>query len=101
MREVHSQIMMVKINLHFLYRRSIDIGLIRKAALILSGTHNFRSFTNLSRLVEQPWQNPVKTVDVHVEQGAGFLSKYSSLYGTQMDYWDLEFKSHSFLYRQV
>ena len=79
------------------------MDVVHEVASILNGVHNFKAFTLSASLVDKPPSFPtVRHVQVSVEPGSGFLSPYLPRpFAGQLEYWNLVFKSQSFLYRQV
>uniref|UniRef100_A0A669R145 tRNA pseudouridine synthase n=1 Tax=Phasianus colchicus TaxID=9054 RepID=A0A669R145_PHACC len=68
------------------------------AAQFLLGTHDFSTFCSLNS--ETPFRSPVKTIlQADIQPSSGFLSHHYEYRGLQ--FWELKFKSRSFLYRQV
>jgi tRNA pseudouridine(38-40) synthase len=90
-----------------LMRQPLDVELVHKAASILRGIHDFKAFTTPSSLLYRSTLNnaypTVRFVDIEVAPSTGFLSNYASASPivNQFDYWDLVFRSRSFLYKQV
>ncbi|XP_055725881.1 tRNA pseudouridine synthase-like 1 [Salvelinus fontinalis] len=69
----------------------------RDAAALLVGTHNFSSFRALNS--ETPFKDPVKTLEkASLELGDAFVHKH---FHRDIQFWELTFKSRSFLYKQV
>lgn len=86
----------------FYNRKPIDMDLVHKAAGILSGRHDYRSFTRPKQLIINP-QPTVRTVNIRIEPGAGFLVDYTppTLFSNRFEYWNFVFEAHSFLNKQV
>ncbi|KAF3689647.1 tRNA pseudouridine synthase-like 1 [Channa argus] len=75
----------------------LDVGAMREAAAMLVGTHDFSSFRAVSS--DLPFKNPVKTLDVvNVLPGKSFPHVH---FHRQIPFWELTFRSRSFLYKQV
>ncbi|KAK2914847.1 hypothetical protein Q8A73_005441 [Channa argus] len=75
----------------------LDVGAMREAAAMLVGTHDFSSFRAVS--TDLPFKNPVKTLDVvNVLPGKSFPHVH---FHRQIPFWELTFRSRSFLYKQV
>ncbi|XP_045561540.1 tRNA pseudouridine synthase-like 1 isoform X2 [Salmo salar] len=75
----------------------LDVGAMRDAAALLVGTHNFSSFRALNS--ETPFKDPVKTLEMaSLELGDAFAHKH---FHRDIQFWELTFKSRSFLYKQV
>ncbi|XP_046881207.1 tRNA pseudouridine synthase-like 1 isoform X2 [Hypomesus transpacificus] len=75
----------------------LNVGAMREAASLLVGTHNFSSFRALNS--ETPFKDPVKTLDlVLLEPGEAFAHRH---FHREIRFWELTFKSRSFLYKQV
>uniref|UniRef100_A0A670YUV6 tRNA pseudouridine synthase n=1 Tax=Pseudonaja textilis TaxID=8673 RepID=A0A670YUV6_PSETE len=65
----------------------------QEAATFLAGTHDFSTFCSASS--EMSARSPIKTLNwVEVRPSQGFLSD-------NLKFWELEFVSRSFLYKQV
>uniref|UniRef100_A0A8C2YAH2 tRNA pseudouridine synthase n=1 Tax=Coturnix japonica TaxID=93934 RepID=A0A8C2YAH2_COTJA len=68
------------------------------AAQFLLGTHDFSTFCSPNS--NAPSRSPVKTiVQADIQPSSGFLSHHYEYRG--LEFWELKFKSRSFLYRQV
>ncbi|XP_064028070.1 tRNA pseudouridine synthase-like 1 isoform X2 [Pogoniulus pusillus] len=77
---------------------SLDVSAMRDAAQLLLGTHDFSTFR--SHNSETPFQSPVRTIlQIDIQPSSGFLSHHYEHRGLQ--FWELKFRSRSFLYRQV
>ncbi|XP_017599557.1 PREDICTED: tRNA pseudouridine synthase-like 1 isoform X2 [Corvus brachyrhynchos] len=74
----------------------LDISALGEAANFLLGTHDFSTFRSLSS--ETPFQCPVRTLlQLEIQPAPGFLSHHNR----GLEFWEVKFKSRSFLYRQV
>lgn len=75
----------------------LDTDAMHEAAALLVGTHDFSSFRAVNS--EMPFKNPVKTMDVvSIKPGSAFAHSH---FHRQIQFWELTFKSRSFLYKQV
>ncbi|XP_026162406.1 tRNA pseudouridine synthase-like 1 isoform X1 [Mastacembelus armatus] len=75
----------------------LDVGAMHKAAALLIGTHDFSSFRAISS--DLPFKNPVKTLDVvDIQPGSSFAQAH---FHRDIPFWELTFRSRSFLYKQV
>lgn len=75
----------------------LDVGAMREAAALLVGTHNFSTYRALNS--ETAFRNPVKTLDeARLEPGSAFALRH---FHRDIQFWELTFKSRSFLYKQV
>lgn len=75
----------------------LNIDAMREASALLLGTHDFSTFRALSS--EAPFKCPVKTLDLaQLEPGESFSQRH---FHRDIQFWELTFKSRSFLYRQV
>ncbi|KAF4107081.1 tRNA pseudouridine synthase-like 1 isoform X2 [Onychostoma macrolepis] len=75
----------------------LNIDAMQEAAALLLGTHDFSTFRALSS--ETPFKNPVKTLEkAQLEPGVSFSQRH---FHRDIQFWELTFKSRSFLYRQV
>ncbi|XP_075629068.1 tRNA pseudouridine synthase-like 1 isoform X2 [Balearica regulorum gibbericeps] len=78
--------------------RCLNVPAMRDAAQFLLGTHDFSTFRSLNS--ETPFQSPVRTIlQVDIRPSSGFLSHHYEHRG--LEFWELKFRSRSFLYRQV
>ncbi|XP_030364141.1 tRNA pseudouridine synthase-like 1 isoform X2 [Strigops habroptila] len=76
----------------------LNVPAMQEAAQFLVGTHDFSTFRSLNS--ETPFQNPVRTIfQVDIQPSSGFLSHHYEHRG--LEFWELKFRSRSFLYRQV
>ncbi|XP_051967084.1 tRNA pseudouridine synthase-like 1 isoform X2 [Xyrauchen texanus] len=77
--------------------RRLNINAMQEAAALLLGTHDFSTFRALNS--ETPFKNPVKTLDLaQLDPGLSFSQRH---FHRDIQFWELTFKSRSFLYRQV
>ncbi|XP_051967083.1 tRNA pseudouridine synthase-like 1 isoform X1 [Xyrauchen texanus] len=75
----------------------LNINAMQEAAALLLGTHDFSTFRALNS--ETPFKNPVKTLDLaQLDPGLSFSQRH---FHRDIQFWELTFKSRSFLYRQV
>ncbi|KAM6434575.1 tRNA pseudouridine synthase-like 1 isoform 2-T2 [Liasis olivaceus] len=75
-----------------------NLAAMQEAATFLLGTHDFSTFRSASS--ETPMKSPVRTLNwVEVRPARGFLSEHSQ--DSNLKFWELEFVSRSFLYKQV
>ncbi|XP_051532417.1 tRNA pseudouridine synthase-like 1 [Myxocyprinus asiaticus] len=75
----------------------LNINAMQEATALLLGTHDFSTFRALNS--ETTFKNPVKTLDLaHLEPGLSFSQRH---FHRDIQFWELTFKSRSFLYRQV
>nr|XP_025042454.1 tRNA pseudouridine synthase-like 1 isoform X1 [Pelodiscus sinensis] len=76
----------------------LNVPAMQEAASLLLGTHDFSTFRSVS--TDMPFKSPLKTLDrAEIRPSSGFMSHHYEYRGLQ--FWELEFKSRSFLYRQV
>nr|XP_003228980.1 PREDICTED: tRNA pseudouridine synthase-like 1 isoform X1 [Anolis carolinensis] len=79
-------------------RGHLDLTAMQEAAGLLVGTHDFSTFRSASS--ELPAKNPVKTIDqLEIRPSSGFLMHHVK--SSDLKFWELEFTSRSFLYKQV
>ncbi|XP_058229096.1 tRNA pseudouridine synthase-like 1 isoform X2 [Hemibagrus wyckioides] len=77
--------------------RELDVDAMREAGAMFQGTHDFSTFRALSS--DAPFKNPVKTMElVQVDPGLSFSQRH---FHRDIQFWELTFKSRSFLYKQV
>ncbi|XP_051768443.1 tRNA pseudouridine synthase-like 1 isoform X2 [Ctenopharyngodon idella] len=75
----------------------LNIDAMQEASALLIGTHDFSTFRALNS--ETPFKNPVKTLEsARLEPGVSFSQRH---FHRDIQFWELTFKSRSFLYRQV
>ncbi|XP_067243594.1 tRNA pseudouridine synthase-like 1 isoform X1 [Chanodichthys erythropterus] len=75
----------------------LNIDAMQEASALLIGTHDFSTFRALNS--ETPFKNPVKTLELaRLEPGVSFCQRH---FHRDIQFWELTFKSRSFLYRQV
>ncbi|KAF7693368.1 tRNA pseudouridine synthase-like 1 isoform X2 [Silurus meridionalis] len=75
----------------------LNVDAMREAGAMLQGTHDFSTFRALSS--DAPFKNPVKTMElVQVQLGLSFSQRH---FHRDVQFWELTFKSRSFLYKQV
>lgn len=75
----------------------LDVGAMRKAATLLVGTHDFSSFRAVNSDIT--FKNPMKTLDVAaIQPGSSFVH---ANFHREIVFWELTFRSRSFLYKQV
>ncbi|KAM6046742.1 tRNA pseudouridine synthase-like 1 isoform 3-T3 [Chlamydotis macqueenii] len=76
----------------------LNVPAMRDAAQFLLGTHDFSTFRSLNS--ETAFQSPVRTIlQADIQPSSGFLSHHYEHRG--LEFWELKFRSRSFLYRQV
>ncbi|KAM4613874.1 tRNA pseudouridine synthase-like 1 isoform 2-T3 [Polymixia lowei] len=94
----HSQLPLTDGNLCWgLCNTELDVEAMRDAAALLVGTHDFSSFRAISS--DMPFKDPVKTLEVaSIEPGSAFVQTH---FPREIQFWELTFKSRSFLYKQV
>ncbi|XP_043107942.1 tRNA pseudouridine synthase-like 1 isoform X1 [Puntigrus tetrazona] len=77
--------------------KTLDINAMQEAASLLLGTHDFSTFRASS--ADMHLKNPVKTLDqIQLEPGVSFSQRH---FYRDVRFWELTFKSRSFLYKQV
>ncbi|XP_015192303.2 tRNA pseudouridine synthase-like 1 isoform X1 [Lepisosteus oculatus] len=76
----------------------LNVEAMQEAARLFLGTHNFSTFRALNS--ETPYKSPVKTMLLaDITPGYSYFAQHHL--NRNMQYWDLTFKSNSFLYKQV
>ncbi|NXD79713.1 PUSL1 protein, partial [Halcyon senegalensis] len=76
----------------------LDVPAMQDGAQFLLGTHDFSTFR--SHNSETPFRSPVRTIlQIDIQPSSGFLSHHYEHRG--LEFWELKFRSRSFLYRQV
>ncbi|XP_060766231.1 tRNA pseudouridine synthase-like 1 isoform X2 [Neoarius graeffei] len=80
-----------------LWDTELNVETMQEAGAVLQGTHDFSTFRALSS--DAPFKNPVKTMElVQVQPGLSFSQRH---FHRDIQFWELTFKSRSFLYKQV
>ncbi|XP_053725433.1 tRNA pseudouridine synthase-like 1 [Synchiropus splendidus] len=75
----------------------LDMEAMRDAAAMLVGTHDFSSFRAVNS--DLPFKSPIKTMDVvGIQPGSSFVQAH---FHREILFWELTFRSRSFLYKQV
>ncbi|XP_077168269.1 tRNA pseudouridine synthase-like 1 isoform X2 [Paroedura picta] len=94
-----SEIPVFEQNLCWVTRRGhLNISAMQEAAAFLVGAHDFSTFRSAS--AELPVKSPFKTLmRAEVRPSSGFLLHHSQK--EDLRFWELEFQSRSFLYKQV
>ncbi|KFO90817.1 tRNA pseudouridine synthase-like 1, partial [Buceros rhinoceros silvestris] len=76
----------------------LNVPAMRDAAQFLLGTHDFSTFR--SHNSDTPFQSPVRTIlQADISPSSGVLAHHYEPRG--LEFWELRFRSRSFLYRQV
>ncbi|XP_014465587.2 tRNA pseudouridine synthase-like 1 isoform X2 [Alligator mississippiensis] len=76
----------------------LNVPAMQEAAQFLLGTHDFSTFRSIC--ADTPYKSPIKTIiHVDIRPFSSFLS-YHYIH-RQLQFWELEFRSRSFLYKQV
>ncbi|XP_038153994.1 tRNA pseudouridine synthase-like 1 isoform X2 [Cyprinodon tularosa] len=74
----------------------LDMDAMREAAALLVGTHDFSTFRAVNSEIH--FKNPVKTLDmVAIQPGSSFAQSH---FHRELQFWELTFRSRSFLYKQ-
>ncbi|CAL8403403.1 unnamed protein product [Arctogadus glacialis] len=94
----HSQLPLTDHSLCWgLHNTELNVKAMNEAASLLVGTHDFSSFRAVNS--DMPFKSPVKTLDLaHVAPGNAFVQAH---FHRDIQFWELTFKSKSFLYKQV
>ncbi|CAL8340623.1 unnamed protein product [Merluccius merluccius] len=77
----------------------LDVEAMRAAAALLVGTHDFSSFRAVNS--DMPFKSPVKTLDLTRIAPGGGTAFLQTHFHRDFQFWELTFKSRSFLYKQV
>ncbi|KAG8568968.1 hypothetical protein GDO81_014220 [Engystomops pustulosus] len=76
----------------------LDIPRIQEAARFFVGKHDFSGFRSVNK--ETPFRSPVKTLlQASITPSTSFLPNHTQ--NSNLQFWDLTFKSKSFVYNQV
>ncbi|EDW68781.2 tRNA pseudouridine synthase-like 1 [Drosophila virilis] len=91
---------------YFLQNNNFDIERLKNAARMFLGVHDFRSFMSVSRQKSPSRDHPMFTVrkidEINIRAGQSLaLGPNATLASQIYDYWDIEIKAKSFLYKQV
>ncbi|XP_001352470.4 tRNA pseudouridine synthase-like 1 [Drosophila pseudoobscura] len=91
---------------YFLLAPTFDIERIRNAARMFIGVHDFRTFMSVSRQKSLSRDHPMFTLrkidEINIRPGRTLaLPSNATLAAETYDYWDIEIKAKSFLYKQV
>ncbi|KAI8039362.1 tRNA pseudouridine synthase-like 1 [Drosophila gunungcola] len=91
---------------YFLQSPIFDIDRVRAAARMFIGIHDFRTFMSVSRQKGPSRDHPMFTVrkieEINIHPGKPLaLAANATLATETYDYWDIEIKAKSFLYKQV
>ncbi|XP_072442578.1 tRNA pseudouridine synthase-like 1 isoform X3 [Chiloscyllium punctatum] len=78
--------------------RPLNTDIMKEAAQILLGTHDFSTFRSLNS--ETPFKSPLKTL-LQVDVTPGFSISLQQNFHSHLKFWELTFRSRSFLYKQV
>ncbi|XP_076451439.1 tRNA pseudouridine synthase-like 1 isoform X2 [Babylonia areolata] len=78
-----------------------DMDLFLRAAEVLSGSHNFLSFSTRQFYRTGRQLAPNAHISIHVERGRGWMEEERPEVGDLMDHWDVRFHGMSFLYKQI
>ncbi|GFR97545.1 tRNA pseudouridine synthase [Elysia marginata] len=92
----------------FISRSKLDISKLLQAAALLSGIHDFTSFSNKPRTKEEvrPPPHPVKLLTIGVKRGRPLGHKLLSCgpdvaQAENLEFWDIHVQAKSFLYKMV
>ncbi|XP_072442576.1 tRNA pseudouridine synthase-like 1 isoform X1 [Chiloscyllium punctatum] len=95
----HSQLPVFERNLCWpVSNTPLNTDIMKEAAQILLGTHDFSTFRSLNS--ETPFKSPLKTL-LQVDVTPGFSISLQQNFHSHLKFWELTFRSRSFLYKQV
>ncbi|KAH8262346.1 hypothetical protein KR026_000018, partial [Drosophila bipectinata] len=91
---------------YFLQSTNFDIERVRNAARMFIGIHDFRTFMSVSRQKSPSRDHPMFTLrkidDIAIRPGKALaVANNAALAADTYDYWDIEIRAKSFLYKQV
>ncbi|KAH8274945.1 hypothetical protein KR018_001789 [Drosophila ironensis] len=91
---------------YFLHTPSFDIERVRDAAPMFEGLHDFRTFMSVSRQKGPSRDHPMftrrKIDEISIRPGKTLAVAANAALATETyDYWDIEIRAKSFLYKQV
>ncbi|KAI8126313.1 hypothetical protein FF38_09129 [Lucilia cuprina] len=91
---------------YFLQNGAFDIERLKKASRMLLGRHDFRTFMSVSRHKGPSLYHPMFTVrsidEINIRPGkTAAIGPNAKLAEEFYDYWDIEIKARSFIYKQV
>ncbi|XP_070207104.1 uncharacterized protein [Littorina saxatilis] len=78
-----------------------DVDLFLKAGEVLTGKHNFMSFSTKNLLKTGRKINTDAEMSVRVQRGSAMMEEHREGVSNIIDYWEVHFHGKSFLYRQV
>uniref|UniRef100_A0A0B7AEC8 tRNA pseudouridine synthase n=1 Tax=Arion vulgaris TaxID=1028688 RepID=A0A0B7AEC8_9EUPU len=87
-----------------IYNYRLDINKLISAADMVSGIHNYTSFTATTKDKYGYVPNPVKLLTIGVKRGQPFghqLQKHGMNVTDKIEFWDVHVMSKSFLYKQI
>ncbi|KAM8927642.1 tRNA pseudouridine synthase-like 1 [Pelodytes ibericus] len=94
----HSELPVFERNLCWAATESLNMADMQEAAKMLLGTHDFSAFRSAN--TENVFKSPIKTLlQVDITPASGFWPHQSQC--RDLQFWELTFKSRSFLYKQV
>ncbi|XP_069774857.1 tRNA pseudouridine synthase-like 1 isoform X2 [Narcine bancroftii] len=79
-------------------RRPLNMDTMQEAARMLLGTHDFSTFRSLNS--ETPFKSPLKTL-LQANLTPGLSLTMQQDHHRHLEFWELTFRSQSFLYKQV
>lgn len=88
----------------FLATPEIDIERIKEASQLFVGRHDYRTFMNAKRKndsSDHPMYTIRKIEEIKITPGRPLTTSLSKQAATQYDYFDIQLKGRSFLYKQV
>ncbi|KAH8371065.1 hypothetical protein KR093_006087 [Drosophila rubida] len=91
---------------YFLQSTNFNIERLKETARMFVGVHDFRTFMSTSRQKTPSRDHPMFTVrkidEINIRPGRSLALAQNNVLATQTyDYWDIELKARSFLYKQV
>ncbi|XP_058982334.1 tRNA pseudouridine synthase-like 1 isoform X1 [Musca domestica] len=91
---------------HFLHKATFDVERMRQASRMFVGRHDFRTFKSQDRQKSASRDHPMFTVrridEINIKPGRSACTGVNAKLAEELyDYWDIEVKGKSFLYKQV
>ncbi|XP_060660904.1 tRNA pseudouridine synthase-like 1 [Drosophila nasuta] len=91
---------------YFLQSDNFNVEQLRETARMFVGVHDFRTFMSTSRQKTPSRDHPMFTVrkidEINIRPGRSLALAQNGVLATETyDYWDIEIKARSFLYKQV
>ncbi|XP_038078190.1 tRNA pseudouridine synthase-like 1 [Patiria miniata] len=81
-------------------KSELNIEAMKEATKLFLGTHDFSAFRSASK--ENSFKSPIKTIDrIEIAPSHGLLDRHWSRGHSHIQFWEVSFRSRSFVYRQI